>query len=122
MVIYVDSSVVLATLLGEQRAPHEEFWSDRLITSRLTHYEVWNRINGLGPDLGHAEWARALLGRVRTVELFPPILERALHPFPVRVRTLDALHLASCVWASEKGRKPRIASYDARLRAAAEAL
>jgi hypothetical protein len=34
-VIYVDSSVVLAQLLGEERAPPEWLWDENLVASRL---------------------------------------------------------------------------------------
>ena len=38
---------------------------------------------------------RGLLHGLALLELAPPVLARALEPFPVPVRTLDALHLAS---------------------------
>jgi len=34
-VIYLDRSVVLAHMLGEDRAPTVEFWDELLISSRL---------------------------------------------------------------------------------------
>jgi hypothetical protein len=47
---------------------------------------------------------------------------RALEPFPRPVRTLDALHLASIEFLRAQGQAPKLASYDARLVAAARAL
>ncbi len=38
---------------------------------------------------------RAAMARVALVELHAPVLARALEPFPVAVRTLDACHLAT---------------------------
>ena len=58
---------------------------------------------------------RALLGRVALLELAPPVLVRALEPFPVPVRTLDALHLASLDFLRTHGQTVRLASYDERL-------
>jgi len=43
-------------------------------------------------------------------------------PFPVAVRTLDALHLATMDFIRESGEPVQLASYDNRLIAAAEAL
>jgi predicted nucleic acid-binding protein len=95
-VIYVDSSVVLAQLLAEDRSPTESFWeTSPLVSSRLLEYEVWNRIHGRGLSSTHGEDVRALLARLSFLELAAPVLARALEPFPTTVRTLDALHLAS---------------------------
>jgi hypothetical protein len=48
-----------------------------------------------------------------------PLLGRALLPFAVPVRTLDALHLATMVFLRGQGLEPALASYDQRLAAAA---
>jgi len=76
-VIYLDSSVALAKLLTESRAPQEAFWNETLISSRLLQYEVWNRINSRESRRG-AEPARALLDRVTLIDLSEAILARAL--------------------------------------------
>jgi hypothetical protein len=94
-VIYLDSSVALAQLLAEDRTPPETLWQMPLVGSRLLEYEVWNLLNARGLGRSHGEEARSLIGRVALVELVPPVLGRALEPFPVPVRTLEALHLAS---------------------------
>ena len=93
--IYLDSSVALAHLLVEDRAPPETIWQAPLISSRLLEYEVWNRVHARGLGRSHGQEARALIGRLALIELDPPVLARAVEPFPVPVRTLDALHLAS---------------------------
>jgi hypothetical protein len=49
-------------------------------------------------------------------------LRRALEPFPLPVRTLDALHLATAVFLNAEGEPVRLASYGARMLAAAHAL
>lgn len=43
------------------------------------------------------------------------MLVRALQPFPVPVRPLDALHLASLDFLRVNGQAVRLASYDERL-------
>ena len=65
---------------------------------------------------------RALVGRVALIELTPPVLARALEPFPKPVRTLDALHLASIDFLRKQGQTVTLASYDSRLIDAARAL
>ena len=51
----------------------------------------------------------------------PPVLARALQPFPVPVRTLDVLHLATIDFVRGQGETVELASYDNRLLAAARA-
>ena len=113
--IYLDSSVALAHLLAEDRAPPLAIWREPLISSRLLEYEVWNRVNARRLARSHGEDIRALLARIALLELAPPVLERALEPFPVAVRTLDALHLASIAFLNSRGPTIELASYDARL-------
>lgn len=120
--VYVDTSVVLAQLLAEDRCPPEALWSETLVASRLLEYEMWNRLHAHDPGGTLAETARQLLGRVAMLELVPPVLARALEPFPLAVRTLDALHLASLDFLRERGQEVSLATYDRRMAAAAEAL
>lgn len=120
--IYLDTSVALAHLLTEDRSPPDALWQQPLVSSRLFEYEVWNRIHARGLARSHAEEVRALIGRVALVEMAPPVLARALEPFPVSVRTLDALHLASMEFLRTRRQTLELASYDDRLVAAARAL
>jgi len=120
--IYLDSSVALAQLFGEGRSPPNALWQEPLVSSRLIEYEIWNHMHarGFGRALGAS--ARALIGRLRLIALTPPVLARALQPFPVPVRTLDCLHLATIGFIRGEGETVELASYDNRLLAAARAL
>jgi len=120
--IYVDSSVALAELLAEDRRPGDGFWSQALVSSRLLEYEVWMRVHARKLVRSHGEAARALIGRVALLELMPPVLARALEPFPAPVRTLDALHLASAEFLRQREPTVRLATYDGRQAAAARAM
>ncbi|OGP98599.1 MAG: hypothetical protein A2W66_06270 [Deltaproteobacteria bacterium RIFCSPLOWO2_02_56_12] len=120
--IYLDASVALAHLLAEDRAPPDRLWQEELISSRLLEYEVWTRIHAQKLTRSHTDEARSLLSRVALVELSPPVLVRALEPFPKPVRTLDALHVASMEFLRKQGQIVRLASYDGRLVDAARAL
>lgn len=92
------------------------------MASRLLEYELWTRIHALNLGGSHGEETRELLAQVSLVELLPEVLERALEPFPARVRTLDALHLATMEHLRRSGHEVVLASYDERLSPAARAL
>jgi predicted nucleic acid-binding protein len=120
--IYLDSSVALAAVFAEDRRPYAAMWHQRLTSSRLLLYEVWTRINARGLQSEHSDAASILFSKIDLVELIPAALERALDPFPVAVRTLDALHLATIEYLRGRGHDIELASFDARLVAAARAL
>ena len=120
--IYLDSSVVLAELLAESRRPPDRLWRESLSSSLLLQYEVWNRIHARGLAESHGPAVRRLLSRINLAEMTEPILGRALEPWPVRIRTLDALHLATVEFLRAQGEPLQLASYDSRLVAAARAL
>lgn len=120
--IYLDTSVALAHLLAEDRCPPDAIWNEVLVSSRLLAYEMWTRIHARGLAGSHGDAVRDVLARVSLVELVAPVLTRALEPFPVPVRTLDALHLATMDFFTRQGTAIALATYDERLRDAAIAL
>ena len=120
--IYVDTSVALAFLLTEERSVPQRFWEESLISSRFLEYELWNRIHARGLSQTHGGEAHALLARLALIELAPPVLARALEPFSIRVRTLDALHLSSIEFLRSRRQEVVLASFDERLLAAARSL
>lgn len=122
--IYLDTSVALAQLLAEDRHPTASFWSETLVSSRLMEYEIWTRLHARRLADSHSEAALGLIGRVALMDLTQPVLARALDAFPVSlsVRTLDALHLASCDFLRQQGQSVALASYDRRMTATARAM
>lgn len=120
--IYVDTSVALAELFAEDRRPEPALWGGALLSSRLLEYELWTRVHARGAARTHGEAARELLSRVAMVELSPPVLARALEPFPVPLRTLDALHLSTALFIGERRQEVDVAAYDERMRTGAQAL
>ncbi|MEM6795965.1 MAG: PIN domain-containing protein [Acidobacteriota bacterium] len=120
--IYLDTSVALAQLLSEDRRPPRSLWREDLVSSRLLQYELWTRLNARGLSRSHRFSALDLTSRVAFLELNPQVLQRALEPFPVQVRTLDALHLASALYLLSRGQRLQMASYDDRLKTAAESV
>ena len=120
--IYVDTSVVLAHLLAEVRHPPAGLWRETLVASRLVEYEVWTRVHARKLFDSHGEAVQALIGRIALLELSPPVLARALAAFPVPVRTLDALHLASIDFLRRQGQSVELATYDRRMTDAARTM
>jgi predicted nucleic acid-binding protein len=121
-VIYLDTSVALAQLLAEDRRPPARLWDERLVSSRLLEYELWNRLHARGLGASHGDAARELIGRVALAELGRRVLGRALEPIPAPVSTLDALHLAAADFLRSHGTPVTIATYDKQLARAARRL
>jgi hypothetical protein len=119
--IYLDTSVALAHLFGENRAPPSTLWRERLVSSQLLAFELWNRIHTRGLTRSHTNEAKALLAFVSLIDLTQPALARALEPFPTPIGTLDGLHLATIEFLRGRGEDIELASYDRRLIAAAQA-
>ncbi len=120
--IYLDSSVALAYLLAEDRFPSELLWDQPLVSSRLLECEIWNRVNAHRLQNSHGDTVRNLIGRVAMIEMVRPVLERALQPFPVPVRTLDGIHLSALEFVRAQKQNVQLASYDERLLTAARLL
>ena len=119
--VYLDSSVVLAQVLAEDRRPPTSLWAAHLISSRLLDYESWNRLKYLGLTESHGEPLREILGHVRKLELLEAVVAEPFEAIPPTLRTLDAIHLAAVRFLTDEGQSVRLATYDRRLRAAAEA-
>jgi predicted nucleic acid-binding protein len=119
--VYVDSSVFIAHLLSEDRRPPLDLWHQPVASSRLLEIETWNRLHA--PSREHlGDRLRALLDRLYLLEMDTVVLGRAIEPFPIPIRALDAIHLATADYLRTTGRDLSIATYDARLRGAAERL
>ena len=117
--VYLDSSVIVAHLLSENRRPSLDLWTESLASSRLIEIEAWNRLHARAlEDLG--DELRALLDQLYLLEMDNDVIGRAIEPFPIPLRALDAIHLASAYCLRRTGRDVSIATYDARMRGAAE--
>jgi predicted nucleic acid-binding protein len=120
--VYLDTSVLLAHVLVEERQPPAAMWKETLVASRLVEYESWVRVHALGLGSSHGESIERALREVAFVELTNEALARAREPFPTPIRTLDALHLASAAYLREVGAPVSFATYDERLARAAKSL
>lgn len=119
---YVDSSVALAHLFREPRAPAPSFWLGPKVSSKLLEYEIWNRLHAHKRADSHGGLTRELLRGIELLDLTTATLSRALEAFPLPVRTLDGLHLATIEFLRGSGEEVELASYDNRLITAAQAL
>lgn len=114
--------MALAQLLAEQAQPPDSLASERLIASRLLEFEIWTTLNARGLSASHRVDAERLIARIELVDLAPETLARALRPFPVAVRTLDGLHLATMDFLRAQRQDVSLGSYDRRMNACAKAL
>ncbi len=134
MILYAESSAVLAWLLGEadSAAVHRLLSEARVVfASRLTIAECERALARLHASnaLSASETAvlREALARAAShwmrYEISPSVLARTGQPFPVEpIRTLDAIHLATAM--ELRGAEPRleVVTLDARVRSNAEQL
>lgn len=132
MNLYAESSAVLAWLLGEEAGPRVRQLlsaAEIVVASDLTVVEcdrVLIRAAALG-DLPEADAAnrRARLATAafhwHLLRIGPEVVERARQPFPGEpIRTLDAIHLASALFARTAVAAVELLSLDDRIRKAAE--
>ena len=120
--IYVDTSVALATLFGEKRKPADEFWDQEIVSSRLLEYELLVRANANEMRAAAVDVVREFLDEMTLVDLEAPALKRALRPFPLVVRTLNAIHLATVDYLCNQGFEVELATYDRRMADTAKAM
>lgn len=134
MILYAESSGVLAWLLGEPRAAEAAYALQRasvVVTSVLTSAEC-SRAILRGAALGaiSRERARMLVRELSEweqgcdrVEIGDRVLAKASAPFPVEpVRTLDAIHLASAAFVHAEVGEVTMWSFDTRVRENADAM
>ncbi len=134
MILYAESSAVLAWLLGEPRAAFAEQAlrdASLVVTSTLTGAEC-SRAILRGAALGAISRTRAR-ELVRSLEEWEAgsdrmeigdrVLSRASAPFPCEpIRTLDAIHVASAALVQAELGAVTMLSYDDRVRSNAAAL
>jgi predicted nucleic acid-binding protein len=128
--VYVDTSVMLRIVLREGGALSTLRDFDQFVSSELTVTEGARAIDRLrlqGALTTEEAFARAAaigqwLESVDLVLLRTPILERAAHPLPTPLGTLDAIHLATALTWRDRTASPLVmATHDGALAIAAGA-
>ncbi len=120
MVAYLDSSVLLRhILLGEEPIRHALKFP-RVVSSELLEIEcrrVLHRCRLAGELTDEAltvarERLDEVLAGIDLLEMSRQIKQRAMDPFPVNVRTLDALHVATALLVGEDAGGVALFSHD----------
>lgn len=113
---------MLAHFLVETERLPDRVWEQQLTSSRLLEYEVWTRLHLKGLSTKLRPVVLSLFAKVAFVGLTDNVLARAREPFPLHVRTLDGLHLSTAEFLRTNGDVVELASFDARIIAAARAM
>ena len=130
MIAYLDSSVVLRLVLGEEGRLREFERITRGISSLLLKVECLRtidrlRLSGRIPADEVVPRMAAVHRFLEAVDLVEPgreVLERTAQSFPIALGTLDAIHLATALLWRELEREPLVmATHDATLAMAARA-
>jgi predicted nucleic acid-binding protein len=128
--VYVDSSVVLRIVLGEPKPLREWSRITSAIASEIARVEclrVLDRLRMTGA-MDDREVARRRASTIKVLTGFElvrinrAVLDRAAEPFPTLIRTLDAVHLASALLVHGRDPALRLATHDADLATAAQAV
>jgi uncharacterized protein len=129
VITYVDASVLLRTILGEQDQLSsweqiEPVSSELIRVECLRVIERYRLSNALDDSLV-AERRAAVLDLLRAFDLAAiteSILERAGDPFPTSLATLDAIHLATALQLREEFPGVGFATHDLKLALAARSM
>jgi predicted nucleic acid-binding protein len=97
--IYVDTSAIAKLFIAETETGDLQRWltsqsEPRLVSSALLAVELL-RLMRLVDQAAVGSAERFLIDDVDIVEILPPVLADAAVVEPVRLRTLDAIHLAT---------------------------
>ena len=130
MITYLDSSVVLDRILDEPASVALWRGIDQAVCSVLLETECLRaidrfRILGMMNEVAlvrSREVLFTILASSEIVEVGRPILDRAAMPFPVVIRTLDAIHLATALIYRESTGPLRMATTDRALARASRAM
>lgn len=113
---YVDSSVVLRSVLNEPGAIKNWAQWELIITSELLRVEAFRAMDRLRV-LRHLDEAQladvidslvVLIGRIHEIAVQPAVLQRAAAPFPSVVSALDAIHVATALLWAEDHQEPLV--------------
>ena len=129
MVAYLDSSVLLRAILSDDSAIDQTrqlpVFSSELLEIECRRAIFRDRSTG---QLDDPKFLRALkrlqtyLEETELVEIDGGIKRRAMEAFPVHVKTLDALHLATALAIESQGESVVMFSFDQGMNRAARAL
>jgi predicted nucleic acid-binding protein len=130
VIAYLDASVVLRLVLGEEHRLPEWDQVEAAVASALTETECLRtldrlaRLGRLSPEeLAERRGAvYQLLAAVDLIDVSRTVLRRASEPFPTPLGTLDAIHLSTALlWRDTAGDPLTMTTHDRELATAARA-
>lgn len=103
--VYLDTSAAAKLFIAETESTDLREWlstlpNPRLVSSALLRVELLRLLRLIDPTSA-ATAERFLADQVDIVEITPPVLDDAATVPPPRLRTLDALHLATALDLTE---------------------
>lgn len=131
MIAYLDASVILRTILGENGRLDEWAQIALGVTSELARTECRRTIDRMRIRLSIGDEDIATLhedlgkvfDRVDIIPVSTTILNRAGEPYPTTLGTLDAVHLASALlWQQSERQSLTFCTHDSELARAARAM
>lgn len=130
MIAYVDSSVLLRVLLGQEKQLSEWKSIETGVASALVEVECLRTLDRLRllahvPESEIAVRRETVFRLLESMDVVEPswlVLRRASQPMPAALGTLDAIHLATAqLWQESRGSNLVMATHDAALGLAARA-
>ncbi len=115
----MDSSVTVAAVFGEDRRPAPEFWTARVVASRLTDLETRVRAARQRAATAIEPPVNTVLSHISFVEIDDKTMDLIYREVPRNLRSLDAIHLATLEYFNREIGKTALATYDRRLAVAA---
>jgi predicted nucleic acid-binding protein len=131
MIAYIDSSIVLRIIFGENERLLAPKNLRTTIASEILKIECFRTLERIRMSLKLDEkefLERTLLlnqalRTIRFIRFSPAILERACQPYPVTLKSLDAIHLSTAlVWKQWKKSELAFLTHDEQLGKAATAM
>ncbi len=131
MKAYIDSSVILRIILGEKNAIKLPDHLDAFVASEILKIECFRTLDRMKrvlsiADDDIAERYAALHGAIRSlriIKLTDDISQKACESFPIVLKTLDAIHLASALlWQQQEEADVLFLTHDEQLAKAALAM
>jgi predicted nucleic acid-binding protein len=130
VITYLDASVVLRLVLGEEHRLAEWDQVEAAVASALTEVECLRTLDRLARTgrLSPEELSERrstvyqMLAAVDVVDVSRPVLRRASEPFPTPLGILNAIHLSTALlWREAAGDPLTLTTHDRELATAARA-
>jgi len=130
VIVYLDSSVVIRRLFGQNDALDSWHEIDEPVSSELVRVECLRTIDRAairaamaGADVAELRSsALDLLARIRMTPVSSEVLARAAESFPTSLGTLDALHLSTAVLMRDSIPYLQLATHDQELAVGARSM